>query len=153
MNTWDIMDACATGVVGFIGVFPCDKLPNIIHAPCSFICNTDPSNKPGTHWIAMFFDTETSMDYFDSNGITPSGPFAKYLKPVEKIRFSIVRLQDPGSIVCGEYAVHFLKSRSLGQTLDEFVNCMQKHSSDNLIKFYSTSTPRKLETIQCCRPL
>ena len=39
----------------FCGVFPCDKLPQTIDKyPCGFVANTDPSSKPGTHWISIW---------------------------------------------------------------------------------------------------
>ncbi|KAL3085441.1 hypothetical protein niasHT_031393 [Heterodera trifolii] len=39
----------------YLGCFPCDKLPNIINKyPSALVANNDPSNKEGTHWVAMF---------------------------------------------------------------------------------------------------
>ena len=39
----------------FCGVFPCDKLPQTIDKyPCGLVANTDPSSKPGTHWISIW---------------------------------------------------------------------------------------------------
>ena len=37
------------------GVFPSEKLPVINTYPATLIANTDPHNKPGTHWAAMYF--------------------------------------------------------------------------------------------------
>ena len=43
----------------FRGVFPSDKLPQTIEKyPCGSVANTDPSNKPGTHWVAFYFPSE-----------------------------------------------------------------------------------------------
>ncbi len=43
----------------FCGVFPSNKLPQtVIKYPCRFVANTNPSDKPGTHWVAFYFLTE-----------------------------------------------------------------------------------------------
>ena len=34
----------------------------------AFIANTDPSNKPGRHWVAVYIDADKSINYFDSFG-------------------------------------------------------------------------------------
>lgn len=56
----------------FLGVFPADKLP--IFFPLKnwiFIANTDPSGKPGKHWVA--FGHKWNKDFFfDSYGKKPS---------------------------------------------------------------------------------
>ena len=39
----------------FTDVLPSDRLPNQIRKrPKGFILNVDPSNGPGTHWIAVY---------------------------------------------------------------------------------------------------
>ncbi|MCG8432192.1 MAG: hypothetical protein MJA29_13605, partial [Candidatus Omnitrophica bacterium] len=50
----------------FLGVFPSDELPEVTERPCCFIANTDASDAPGEHWIAMYFDKY--IEYFDSYG-------------------------------------------------------------------------------------
>jgi hypothetical protein len=42
------------------------RLPAKIRKPKGFILNTDPSNKPGTHWIAMFLATDGKGEFWDS---------------------------------------------------------------------------------------
>jgi hypothetical protein len=32
------------------------------------VCNTDPSTKPGRHWIAIYVDEDGGREYFDSFG-------------------------------------------------------------------------------------
>lgn len=36
----------------FVGIFPSDKIPKL-KGKTYCIANTDPSNKPGTHWVAL----------------------------------------------------------------------------------------------------
>jgi hypothetical protein len=49
----------------FQGVFRVDTLPD---GPRLLVCNTDPSIKPGKHWVAIFVDLNGRGEYFDSFG-------------------------------------------------------------------------------------
>ena len=56
LNTKDIWQALTSNNVTepfFDGVFPLDGLKSIKHKP-EPICNTDPSDKPGRHWLLFF---------------------------------------------------------------------------------------------------
>ena len=61
----------------FCGVFPSDKLPQRNEKyPCGIVANTDPSEKTGEHWIAMFisFEQKESLkkgSFFDPLGKSP----------------------------------------------------------------------------------
>ena len=48
-------------------MYSSDTLKEIKEKPNLIICNTDPSNKPGEHWVLFFF-SENSVDFFDSLG-------------------------------------------------------------------------------------
>ena len=53
----------------YLGTFPLDRLPDLPNKfPKSIIINTDQSNKPGDHWIAIVL-TEKHAYYFDSFGL------------------------------------------------------------------------------------
>ena len=43
----------------FDGIYSIDALKNIKDKPELIICNTDPSDKPGEHWVLFFL---TMMD-------------------------------------------------------------------------------------------
>jgi len=66
----------------FKGVFPSDRLPKtILKYPALIIANTDTSDQPGTHWIAFYFDSRRSAEFFDSYGQYPQKKeFLKFLK-------------------------------------------------------------------------
>ena len=56
----------------FCGVFPADQLLKSLSTfPCGFVANTDPSTKPGTHWVVFYFPTYNTGEFFDSYGQTP----------------------------------------------------------------------------------
>ncbi|KAG8225713.1 hypothetical protein J437_LFUL008098 [Ladona fulva] len=50
----------------FRAVYPADKLPQRFEYPASFIVNSDPSTRGGTHWIDIFIDDIGKRDYFNS---------------------------------------------------------------------------------------
>ena len=66
----------------FLGVFASDQLPSKISTyPSGLIVNTDPIDKPGQHWVAMYFPNE-GEEFFDSYGFPPSfytNRFTKFL--------------------------------------------------------------------------
>jgi hypothetical protein len=104
----------------FGGVFPCDKLPENIgdERPYSIVCNTDPSTKPGQHWIAMYFDRSGGSEYFCSYGTKPHQPeFVSFLQQNKlsddsKGDYNSTCYQSSTTSVCGQYAIFYLLMRS-----------------------------------------
>ena len=90
----------------FVGVFPCDLLPNKLPWPSCLIANTKPSKSQGEHWIAIFINKEGFGDYFCSYGIPPSIIFIKYLnEQTFDWNYSDKCLQNHISTTCGQYAL------------------------------------------------
>ena len=99
LNTKDIWQALTSTNVTepfFDGVFPLDGLKSIKHKPALVICNTDPSDKPGKHWLLFFFHGNivnfydslgNDLNYYDKKLIT----FVK--KYADTIETSNVRIQ------------------------------------------------------------
>ena len=70
MNTKQLWNAlCLNPLTNnyFDGIYSSDTLKEIEGKPNLIICNTDPSTKPGEHWVLFFFN-EISVDFFDSLG-------------------------------------------------------------------------------------
>ena len=70
MNTKQLWNAlCLNPVTNqyFDGIYSADTLKEIREKLDLIICNTDPSNKPGEHWVLFFF-SDNSVDFFDSLG-------------------------------------------------------------------------------------
>ena len=65
MNTNEIDRFLRRRLRDFDGVFSVDNLPE---SPHLLVCNTDPSDRPGRHWIAIYVDNEGRGDFFDSFG-------------------------------------------------------------------------------------
>ena len=68
--------------VHFDGVFACDHLPT---KPRLMVCNTDKSDEPGEHWIAIYVDDDGRYgEYFDPLGRAPISVFERYVNVSEK---------------------------------------------------------------------
>ena len=56
----------------FTDVLPSDRLPHEIRKkPRGYILNTDPSDKPGSHWVAMYLTEDGKGEFWDSYGQAP----------------------------------------------------------------------------------
>ena len=60
--------------LSFRGVYAIDemKLIKTVSYPSSFVINLDLSYKPGSHWVAVYFDKNGIGEYFDSFCSLPS---------------------------------------------------------------------------------
>ena len=83
-----------------------------------FIMNLDPSDKPGSHWVAVVIDNRDKyVGYYDSLCIHPTKQIlddikelVKMIDPVHmfKFKFNTVRDQSKHSGKCGMYSMMFL---------------------------------------------
>ena len=129
----DEIDNMMRGVRGYIGTFPADFmkfLPKRLPKVFSFIMNTDPSSKPGKHWVAVRVDTrdENAVEYYDSFAEQASKRFMKQLKklvdkldvPVYlKLKINRIKEQNTSTNNCGWFAMSFIINRGLGQPFRE----------------------------------
>jgi hypothetical protein len=98
--------------VRFQGVFSVDTLPN---NPRLLVCNTDPSTKPGDHWIAIHVDDNGRGEYFDSCGRSPNEHFNRYMNAnCISWTFNVKQLQSVVSAFCGFYVVVYCKFKGRG---------------------------------------
>ena len=68
MNTKQLWNALTLNPVinnNFDGIFSIDTLKEIKEKPTLIVCNTDPSDKAGEHWVLFFFHDNT-VDFYDS---------------------------------------------------------------------------------------
>lgn len=105
---------CYEIIPNFAGVFAADKMPPHTEKDCMFIFNTDPSNKPGEHWLA-YRQRHGQGEWFDSLGRSPHhySHLQDWLKSSPRpIAWSNRRIQGPNGL-CGDYCVYFLCERPL----------------------------------------
>ena len=112
----------------FQGVFSADTLPK---KPRLLICNTDPSNLPGTHWIAIFVDSRRG-EYFDSFGRKPSDSFEDYMNDnCTDWTYNTRQLQSITSSYCGFYCCFYCMFRCKGYDLFRIVNMFTRDTGLN----------------------
>lgn len=131
MNTFQLWYALTANPVtsdGFSGVYSIDTLPLLGPTPELVICNTDPSDNPGKHWVLFYRDGDT-LEFFDSLGkqLDKYGPefvaFADNAK-VRRVMTCLERIQPPGTSLCGEYCLYYAYARMKEQQMKDIIRFM-----------------------------
>ena len=101
---------------------------NHLPHPSASVINTDPSTKPGQHWVAVYITRDGVGEYFDSYRQPPSlSSITTFLKQnTRQTVHNRTNLQGPLSAVCGQYSMFFLLHR-----------CRNIHM-DTIVGFFST---------------
>jgi hypothetical protein len=108
---------------GCLGVFPSDLLPEKFQKPSALVVNTDSSNQPGKHWVAIFINSDCSVEYFDSYGLKPQvSAISKFLLKFKNCRYNKKPIQGLFSSVCGHYCIFFLIQRWNKVPMEDILN-------------------------------
>jgi hypothetical protein len=113
----------------FLGVFPSGLLPHSITQPGTFIVNTDPHTKRGSHWLAVNFQPKSySGNYFDSYGLAPYiSSIKEFLKRTCNVsEYNKTQLQGMSSTVCGKYCCIFALYTDRGYTPKHFLSLFER---------------------------
>jgi hypothetical protein len=93
----------------FLGVFPLDKLPAKISYGDKFIVNTDTSNLPGEHWLAVSYRKPGIVYAFDPLGVYYPTKLINFLcHHAVCVRVNHIMYQHPLSNTCGQHCLLFL---------------------------------------------
>ena len=90
----------------------------------AFIINTDPHDKPGKHWAAVYIDardtpgSSNSLEYFDSFGRSIPSDILEDWKLILKMLKHIVHQPDDTSN-CGYICCKFLIDRFSGKSFSD----------------------------------
>lgn len=136
MNTSQI-ETILSSYKNYKGTFACDELPTKCENGL-YVCNTDPKDKPGQHWIAFYISND-HCEYFDSYGLRP---FIHEIKTfieenVEKITYNSKCLQGANSHVCGHYVIFFAMCKMCGLSLRNILSLFSKTSVENDASMYT----------------
>ena len=131
----------------FRGVFSCDTLPqNVSDLPMLLVANTDPSDLPGSHWVAVWINCQRQGYFFDSYGFPPETygqELHKFMNENTR-RYTSQRrqLQAQSSNVCGQWCVYFcywvvrLGIKGINPILQQFTN--RKLNDPQMLDFIQT---------------
>ena len=148
----------------FLGVFPLDKLPQIVPYPSALIANLDPSHKPGSHWVAFYFDITGHGEHFCSYGRPPKGTRLHFLVTQSNQSYSWTKaeLQGPLSVACGNYCCFYLHQKAHGYSTRKILDMFSQDKAKNDCMVVNwLNTRHKIDTkchvfhigIQGCTPL
>jgi hypothetical protein len=115
----------------FRGVFAADDIPLKLRLPAGIVVNTDPRDKKGQHWIAIFINKYNQITFFDSYGRPPQ--IQDHLNFINAqrghLQYNRRKLQDTATSICGHYCCEFLLSCARGKTLKYFLKPFKNDNS------------------------
>src|SRR4051794_38761298 len=125
----------------YIGCFAADKIPIIqSQFPHCFCVNTSCSDERGEHWVAIYVESPSKAEYFDSFGIWPpiSNEIFSYLSNFSHVKFNKLQMQSEYSAVCGKHVIYFLHMRCKKMSFDWIVDHMfsSKSKPDILVSSF-----------------
>ena len=124
----------------FLGVYPIDKLPKTLppKRPLILVCNTDPHDRPGQHWIVIFIDIHSVGEHFDSFGQRPAKTFQDFMRyHCFKWICNQRQIQSAASRFCGQYCVFYSLYKSIGYNMNAIVKCFSSDTGLNDVMAHS----------------
>lgn len=113
------------------------------HQTSAIVFNLDPSHKPGSHWVTVFFHNDIhgnlTVEYFDSTGSKPNRNIKDFLRhPFFRNATYIqnTKKHQRGNSECGVYSLWYILQRLKGRTMDE-IN-QERVSDKEMNEFRST---------------
>lgn len=118
----------------FQGCFASDEIDSIqVPFPSSYILNYDPRNEPGSHWVAVYYDTHGQAEYLDSYGLPPMiesiNTFLE--RNSTSWRYNEKLIQGFQSRVCGHYCIFYLLHRYRNLSMEDIVHMFGKDLNQN----------------------
>lgn len=105
------------GAPRFRGVFPCDLLPRRIGDGETLILNTDPHDKPGKHYVAIYRKGGSTF-YFDPLRLSAEDIFPTLYRNLVKAKLTPLHhvlpdsIQAADSTYCGLFCANYVLSRA-----------------------------------------
>lgn len=108
----------------YLGTFAIDTIPCISKYPSCLIINNQTSIQNGQHWIAIFFNSNKTAEFFDSYGNPPIFYGLNYYinKYSSTYIFNHKQVQSINSSNCGYYCVLFLLFKSRGLSMETYLS-------------------------------
>ena len=103
--------------VRWLGTFARDELPDLPlkSRPWIFIMNTDPTDQPGTHWLAYYAIIVGPIEFINSFGFSLMNYSLDSLNPLHLC----FPFKSPITFVCGHYCIFYIYLSSRNKSLSE----------------------------------
>ena len=128
----------------FLDVYAVDQLPKekIAQDRWLLIANCCPIERPGKHWVCIYGDKSTGIEFFDSFGLSPvkyDGKIAQFFYAqgcTEKtdVKYNATHLQNLDTDVCGHYCILFSRLRAIGKDMTTIVEWLCQLNRDSIVK-------------------
>ena len=121
--------------LSFRDVYAIDEMKSIksVSYPFSFVINLDPSYKPGSHWVAVYFDKNGVGEYFDLFARYPPHEVVHFLCSHAKgWQYNCMQVQELSTAMCGQFVVFYIHQKSRGLTLEVILR--KYFSTDNKLR-------------------
>lgn len=118
----------------FVGVFAVDRLPLRLppKRPLLIVCNTDPHDRPGKHWIVLYVDRNSRGEFFDSLHQPAPLTIKNYLNKICTSWSTNTRqIQSAASRFCGHYCIFYCLFKSLNYSLIDINSCFSNDTGLN----------------------
>ena len=110
-----------------------DMLTLPIRDPCAYVVNCDNSDKPGSHWVALFIhQRQNESNYFDSMAKPPIPECNSLLNLCSSKKYIDVPLQEM-TMVCGQFCIMFLLLRARGYSFEKTIHMLSHKDNDALM--------------------
>ena len=112
----------------FLGIFALDTLPKSIQQlPVLFVVNTQTSNLPGQHWVAVYISSEKRGEVFDSLTSPISLTLMRWMNTFTfKWKRSKRMIQNPLSAYCGAFVAYFVLTRIKAKSMESCLLVFKK---------------------------
>jgi hypothetical protein len=115
-------------------VFAADTLPERVRQfPSAFVCNTDPIDEKGTHWVAYWFRNSHECEFYDSFGRRPEDYDDRLRDFVDRnallCLYNNVQVQPDSTTTCGLHVLFYLYCRAKGIPMTEVI----RQTSESLV--------------------
>jgi hypothetical protein len=144
MNTQEIREilSCSVPKSYRTTVLPADKLNAVSSQQFAIVANSQNSNQPGMHWIAMFKNRRSKeVEFFDSCAMPIdfySPTFEAFLgSKADIIRMSALRIQPGTSNACGHFSIYYLLHRVRGTSFEQILQSFDEfdlESNDRIVR-------------------
>ena len=116
------------------GVFSSNNLPQKVSIyPSAYICNTDPSYLPGSHWVVFWIDSPHYAEFYDSLGKPPEyydAAFDIFLRNnCRRCVYNNLEIQNKKSVTCGYHVLFYSWMKCYNYVMSQIIKIVLQ--SDN----------------------